>query len=66
MVAGGGKSWMMELSLSWGFKSGRAVGSVPMGNSESPSHAMFPVPQQGVGWGRRDGCPTVSDANRAC
>lgn len=48
---------MMELSLSWGFKSGRAVGSVSTGNSETPSREMFPVPQQGVGWGRRDGFP---------
>lgn len=48
---------MMELSLSWGFKCGRAGGSVPMGNSESPRHEMFPAPQQGVGWGRRDSFP---------
>lgn len=41
--AGGGESWMMELSLSWGFKRGRAVGLASMGNSESPGHKMFAV-----------------------
>lgn len=56
---------MMELSLSWGFKGGRAVGSGPVGNAENPSHEMFPAPQQGVGWDRRYSFPGCQ-RQRAC